>query len=400
MSVKAFTAMVPWRRDDFDVRALSWPMDLKYALAMPPILIALGVLLQRGALFSPNVETALAVLAISPWLLRLVGIWLPAWATTVIVSSAVFGLLNIAIGDGQVEDISPFFLIVLVMEIAAGASLSQGLFTLAVVVTTTAVAIVTAHVGSSAGSWTHALPWYIGIVGGWCGGVTLQSQLRAMEKLKAAQADLALKAAADERQRIAHELHDVIAHSLTVTMLHVTGARKALQRSSAEAAEALEEAERLGRQSLADVRQVVGVLKTQGNSDHAALPDANDIPALVDEVKAAGADVELDTIGDVTTIAPTTGLALYRIVQESLTNASKHAPGTPARVNLNVNNGTVSLRVSNPLPERTLGTDSLADSMGLWGMKERVQVLGGTFEAGPRDDRWIVEVTAPTAPSS
>lgn len=400
MSVKAFTAMVPWRRDDFDVRALQWPMDLKYALAMPPILIALGVLLQRGALFDPGIETALAVLAISPWLLRLVNIWLPAWATTVIVSSAVFGLLNIAIGDGQVEDISPFLLIVLVMEVAASTSLSQGLFTLAVVTTTTAVAIVTAHVGSAAGSWTHALPWYIGIVGGWCGGVTLQSQLRAMEKLKAAQADLALKAAADERQRIAHELHDVIAHSLTVTMLHVTGARKALERSSAEAAEALEEAERLGRQSLADVRQVVGVLKTQGNSEHAALPDANDIESLVAEVKAAGAEVELDTTGDVTTIAPTTGLALYRIVQESLTNVAKHAPGTPAAVNLNVNNGTVSLRVTNPLPERTLGTDSLADSMGLWGMKERVQVLGGTFEAGPRDDHWIVEVTAPTAPAS
>lgn len=391
---------VPWRADGFDVAALDWPVGLNYITLAIPFVIAIGVLLQRGALFDPGIETLLVVIALLPWVAYVSRIEVPMAACTLIVCGAVFFLLRIATEDGRFEDISPFLLVALTSHVAAVGSLSQSLFALAVALVSMGVAISTVHMeAGEPGGWAHALPWYIGVTAGWCGGFFLQSQLRVMEKLKAAQADLARKAAAEERQRIAHEIHDVIAHSLTVTLLHVTGARKALQNDRADAVEALEEAERLGRQSLSDVRQVVGILKKQGESDTAALPDATDISTLVREVKAAGADVRLDTIGDVRTIAPTTGLALYRIVQESLTNVAKHAPGSPARVHLNVENGTVALSVSNPLPERSDGTDSLADGLGVWGMKERVQVLGGTFEAGPRDDRWVVEVTAPTSPA-
>jgi signal transduction histidine kinase len=296
------------------------------------------------------------------------------------------------------EDLSPFFLVLLCMEMAALMPLRDGLIVLALSLAAVGAAEISVHLATTGGTdLTHALPWYIGVIFGWLGGYLIQSQLRVMAELKAAQVGLAERAAAGERQRMAQELHDVIAHSLTVTMLHITGARKAMQRSSEEAAEALEQAERLGRQSLSDLRRVVGVLGSGASGEHAPMPDAMDVEKLVSDVNAAGAEVALETRGDLGSIAPTTSLALYRIVQESLTNASKHAPGSPTRVDLDVTNGHVSLTVANRLPTEPISTDATADGLGLWGMSERARVLGGTFAAGPQGDEWVVRVKAPTA---
>ena len=377
---------------------MDWPRHFDYVGCGVPLLIGLAVLLQRNALFHWKVETALVLLGVFPWVLQLFHRRPPRPIFIAIVVLAVYLLQRTANGaDGAMEDVSPFFLVVLAMEIGALAPLKESLAVFVLSLATIGLAEMSYHVEVSEGTQVvHALPWYIGISCGWMGGYLIQSQLRVLTKLKAAQQGLAERAATGERQRIARELHDVIAHSLTVTMLFITGARKALDRSTDEAAEALEQAERLGRQSLSDLRRVVGVLGSGASTDHVPMPDVTDVDKLVQDVNAAGGSVSLDTTGDLASIAPTTGLALYRIVQESLTNSAKHAPGAPTTVALSVNNGHVSLKVSNPLPKESLSTDASADGLGLWGMSERVNVLGGKFEAGPRGDDWVVQVTAPT----
>jgi signal transduction histidine kinase len=184
----------------------------------------------------------------------------------------------------------------------------------------------------------------LGIIFAWAAGAALAKQERLIDELRAAQAQLAARAAADERQRIAREIHDVIAHSLAVTMLHLTGARMALHRDPQDAEAALLRAEQLGRQSLAEIRRTVGLLGHEATGVAAPLPCAADIVPLVREFAAAGLVVDLDVSGDAEALAPSTGLGLYRIAQESLANVTKHAQ-VRASVQLNVDDGTARLRV-------------------------------------------------------
>jgi signal transduction histidine kinase len=176
-------------------------------------------------------------------------------------------------------------------------------------------------------------------------------------------------------------------------MLHVTAARLAVGRGDSTAAtEALEEAERAGRASLNEIRHTVGLLRTDGaGPDRAPQPGAPDVCELVEGYRAAGLDVSLDVTGVLSSIGPAAGLALYRIVQESLTNAGKHAAGGRT---------IVRVEVGPPLQvdiatEGGAATRAGGNGMGIAGMAERVAALAGTFEAGPRRDGWRVVATIP-----
>ena len=121
-----------------------------------------------------------------------------------------------------------------------------------------------------------------------------------VERLRAAQADLAERSRAEERNRIARELHDVIAHSLTVSLLHVTSARLAVEHDPADASRALAEAERLGRQSLTEVRATMGLLRpAPARASPPPVPGAGQLPELVEQLRDAGADVSLVIDGDI-----------------------------------------------------------------------------------------------------
>ena len=137
-------------------------------------------------------------------------------------------------------------------------------------------------------------------------GAVMRRLVESMGDLKAAEVGLAEKAATDERQRIAREVHDVIAHSMTVTMLHVTAARLAVARGDDDAAtEALLEAERAGRESLNEIRHTVGLLRTEPDGGiEAPQPSAGDIVQLVDGFAEAGVDVRLAVDGDLDDVEP------------------------------------------------------------------------------------------------
>jgi signal transduction histidine kinase len=238
------------------------------------------------------------------------------------------------------------------------------------------------------------LPW---IVGMGATGVMIRlglGQQRLVQELRAAQADLAHQAAAEERRRIAGEIHDVAAHSLAVTLLHLTGARMRAQREGAPAwlIDSLAQSERLGRQSLDDVRRTVGLLQDSGAGTAPPLPGAEDITCLVDEFRAAGLHVTLEVHGATSEVAPATGLALYRITQEALVNIVKHAPGASADIVLDLG-ADARLRVHNPLSDS--GPSDGGTGLGLGGMRERATLLGGWLRAGPDESGWIVECALP-----
>lgn len=235
-------------------------------------------------------------------------------------------------------------------------------------------------------------PWIAGTVFTSVLCLMARRQMQLTDQLRAAQVGLADRTRADERNRIARELHDVIGHSLTVSLLHVSSARLALQEDPAEAVAALEEAERLGRQSLAEVRQAVGLLRDDGSS-RTPLPGAGQLPQLVESFRRAGARVSYDVQGDPDHLPETTGLTVYRILQEALTNTARHAPGAAVEVRLTVADHETVLSVRSAGPP---GVPNRAGA-GLPGMAERAAALGGQVDAGPEGPGWQVRATLPTA---
>jgi len=214
-----------------------------------------------------------------------------------------------------------------------------------------------------------------------------------LEELRAAQHQLAERSRAEERSRIAGEVHDVIGHALTVSLLHLGSARLALDEDPDEARRAVEEAERQTRASLEEVRSTVGLLRTDAPGLTTPLPTAADLDELVDSYRRAGSAIDLTVNGDLSTVGPTRGLAAYRIVQEALTNAIRHTPGRPVTVAATVDERRMTVVVHNP-------GDSAAPAepgSGIRGMRERAESLGGTLVAGPDPDRkgWLVEAVLP-----
>jgi signal transduction histidine kinase len=230
---------------------------------------------------------------------------------------------------------------------------------------------------------------------GWLVGYLLRLQQELLIKQRKAQGELAAHAAADERRRIAREVHDVIAHSLSITMLHLTGARHALQydRDDDDAVDALLQAERLGRQAMADIRRTVGLLEA-GDETLTPEPGAVDIPNLAEDFRRAGLSIALDVSGDPDQVSATAGLALYRIAQESLANIAKHAPGSPSTMALMISPTAATLTVANELRHEVI-EETVAPGRGLRGMRQRIELLGGTIDIGPCSGGWSVHANVP-----
>lgn len=234
--------------------------------------------------------------------------------------------------------------------------------------------------------------WIAGTIFTGVVGVLARRQVELVEELREAQAGLADRARVEERNRIAREIHDVIGHSLTVSLLHVSSARLAVEEEPAAALASLEEAERLGRQSLAEVRQVVGLMRDDGRSVGTPMPGADQIEALVESVRRAGTPVELEVTGSTASLTATGGLAAYRILQEALTNVARHSPGA-----------TTIVRVEVGATETRLTVDSAGapgawrpGALGILSMRERSEALGGRLSAGPGGSGWRVEAVLPT----
>jgi signal transduction histidine kinase len=189
-------------------------------------------------------------------------------------------------------------------------------------------------------------------------------------------------AVSDERARIARELHDVVGHSVSVMTVQASAARRLLRPQQEKEREALLVVERTGREALAEMRRMVGVLRRPEEAPALApQPSLEQIERLVEHTREAGLPVELRVEGDPVHLPPGIDLTAYRLVQEGLTNAIKHAGAHRAEVLVRYGDGEVELTVSD---DGLGGGNGDGGGHGLVGMRERVSVYGGELEAGPR----------------
>ncbi|WP_192809261.1 sensor histidine kinase [Actinomadura montaniterrae] len=206
------------------------------------------------------------------------------------------------------------------------------------------------------------------------------------------------EAVAEERRKIAREVHDLVGHGLGVMLLNIGAARRAGARGDGPAViAALEEAERVGRRGVRDVHQGLVLLRDPVPAAPPiapAPPTADDIGALVEELRAGGLRVDLSTSGDLASVDPAVGLALYRVVQEALSNAARHAPGSRATVAVGVDGPLALVTVADRGSLHGAGRPA-GGGLGLVGMRERVTALGGTLHAGPDGTGWRVEAAIP-----
>jgi signal transduction histidine kinase len=244
--------------------------------------------------------------------------------------------------------------------------------------------------------------WVLGIALPWVLGRAVYRQGELAAALEASRRQLGEQAMLEERRRIARDVHDFVGHGLAAVMLQVTSARHVLRRDPDAAEEALLAAEDVGRRSMRELRRTVALLRTDDETGIAPpVPLAREIPALVEEARAGGLDVELHTDGDPALLEPGVGLALYRIAQEALANAARHAPRARTVLGLTVSAGETSLVAETVGPVAPApGSDGERRRYGLVGMRERAAALGGELTAGPTVGGWRVSCRIPLRPGN
>jgi signal transduction histidine kinase len=260
----------------------------------------------------------------------------------------------------------------------------------------------------SLGVWTvHAVDiWPLAIM-----AIGASALVGRAKRVRVEQDRSAQLVVAEERVRIARELHDIVAHSVSLMTVQIAAARRVQKSQPEEADRALDAAEQTGRQSLAELRGMLATLRgadasiaaaTPGRAaggvagqGRAPLPGLTDLEALVSSARDAGLDVTMNVIGDPPRISASVGLAVYRVVQEALTNVMRHAGG-PTRVSVEVTYApdAIMLFVDD---EGTGGTGRHSDGHGILGMRERVWAVDGTLDAGPRQPGpgWRVRARIP-----
>ena len=399
-----------------DQAACNWDQDLAqagvtlpsvnatFAWALPSIALAmfgaaalLAVLTATGGI--GLVGVGLIGLAAAPWTYWLVhGDEGPTWTFGILAFTPIAAL---GVGHWFVPALGPHstaaylvlglpvLLVVLIVQMFAGARLAVGLTALGYLAYGVPLLVGTVVAGEPVYlmlAWHTVFALTVGA------GYAVRLANLVHTKIGEAKAAKAAEAAADERRRIAQDVHDVVAHTLAITMLHITAARMAVRRSApADAEEALVEAERHGRASLTDIRRVVQVLRAgSGTATDAAQPGLADVVALADSYRAAGLSVRLSVAFGGSSVPETTQLAVYRVLQEALANAARHGGG-PATVDLTTTADAITLRVGNPLRAKA----ERGSGSGLVGMRERIGAAGGTIDAGVDGGHWVVRAAVP-----
>jgi len=357
------TAVAAWGPDDLIGTSIAGPSWLR---ALLPLLIGAPLLLRRRA----------------PLLM-----WAAIWAAIALQSPFTLDPLHVLRYGRAPETPEPFIFALFVGAYSLGAHASlrraaAGLLAAAMVVTGLW------HNGglglaflSDSGEPGVALS-VLQLTAFWLAGVFVRSrrQAAALAARSAALQRQAEQAAAAERARIARELHDIVAHHLSVVVLHAAGARAA----GGADPQTLAEIEQSGRQALTETRRLFGVLRdADAETGRAPQPGIGELPALVGRLRATGLEVSLSIDGDHAALPPGVNVSAYRIVQEALTNVLKHAGPARAEVTVGCADSAVTIEVTDDGPGNP-APSALTGGQGLAGMRERVAVFGGDLRAGPR----------------
>lgn len=201
----------------------------------------------------------------------------------------------------------------------------------------------------------------------------------------------------EERARIARELHDIVAHHLSVIAVESEVARRTSPKLSADAGHRLEAIASTAREALTETRRLLGVLREDAahDADRAPQPGLGDLDDLIDKAQATGTPIRLIRQGTIARLPLSIDLAAYRIVQEALTNARRHAPGANVDVEVSYRDDAIHLHVRDYGPGLLNG--EAIEGHGLMGMRERATLAGGTFASGPAEGGGFeVDATLPT----
>ena len=274
--------------------------------------------------------------------------------------------------------VAGLFAAVLLGSLRDGREMRAGL-----VIVVAGAGIVTSHVPGLATSDYFFTPLIF--VVGWVAGFALRGRNQqaeaAEERARRAEQEresATRVAVAEERARMARELHDVVAHAVSVMVLQVGAVRRRLSDASEEGA-ALRNVEEAGRTALAEMRRLLGAMRQDDAAALAPHPGLGDLEKLADDVRAAGLDVRLHVNGEPAALPPSLDLSAYRIVQEGLTNALKHSGGRRAEVTVDYGSDQVRLEVRDDGPGGFAQTDGFGH--GLIGIGERVKTYGGDMSA-------------------
>ena len=220
--------------------------------------------------------------------------------------------------------------------------------------------------------------------GAWGAGWLIRRRAAQVERAYAESGELARDAVIEERARIARELHDIVAHSVSIIAVQAGAAEELLDTDPDLARQHMSAVRRTARETMTEMRRLLNVLR-EDDAPHAPQPGLGRLDDLLAEVRATGVPVELVEEGERPALGPGVDLVAYRVVQESLTNVRKHAGAVPTEVRLRYGNDHVAVDVSNAPGEHAARSNG-APGHGLIGMRERVVLFGGTFDAAARDD--------------
>jgi len=237
------------------------------------------------------------------------------------------------------------------------------------------------------GAWL----WSAGMLVAWVLGRLVGRQQALITELERTRTELAEAAVAAERQRIARDLHDLVGHSFSIVLLHLSGARLNLASSPDEAAQALRQAETAGRTGMDALREALALMY---RGDGAPLPlGGGELGELIATYRDAGLDVDIAVAGDIDGVSAAQRIVLHDVLREALTNVAKHAHTPNAEVRIRVDRDGIALHVRSRLRAHA---GQPGTGMGLSGLEHRVTAVNGTFDAGPERDHWVVRACLPT----
>ncbi|MDQ4052289.1 MAG: histidine kinase [Actinomycetota bacterium] len=340
----------------------------------------------------------------------------PLWLTTVVLVGAALALVARRHGPAPVVVASSTLVAIYLLMLSAGDPTQQpavepflvllvGIFALgrhaegwplAVGAGLSAVLLLGAELATVAGGRPalDALPTLLFWAAAGALGHLLRRRHReavqAREQAQRAEADRdahARQAATQERTRIARELHDVVAHSLSVIVIQASVEARLLGgEDDGSSARTLRTIEETGREALGELRRLLGLLRMDEEPDEALqpMPALHDLDALVQQLRRTGVDVELEVTGEQRSLPPGVDLSAYRIAQEALTNAFRHAPGSSVRVRIGYLDHAVTVAIEDDGTRDETSSVLGGGGHGLVGMRERVRLYGGRLEAGPR----------------
>jgi signal transduction histidine kinase len=319
------------------------------------------------------------------------------------ISAAVYNVLDI-----PPQPFSELFpILVAFVTVVAYGSRPLAIFSGA----TMAVATVVLNIPAVAGhqDTSDVITQVVLVVAAWFVGDSIRHRRREAELLEEraeraerAREEEARLAALEERARIAREIHDVVAHSVSVIAIQAGAARTVVEEQPERAREALASIEDVSRETMAELRRALGVLRSADEDDDMApQPGLDRVEDLIEQFRRTGLSVELTREGSPREVPPGLDLSAYRVVQEALTNTLKHAGATAAHVSIRYRPDALEVTVTDegggagsPGPNGSGGTE-LSAGQGLIGMRERIAMFGGTLDAGAAEGGFAVRAHFP-----